>query len=193
MAQGRARRAQGAPSSLRTAPDRRTAAAARRVRCLNTVDTVMPPCGGSGLMHDTLWLRNEGQPWPIRGRWTDFHDAVDLGGGRGSARPAAHLPAAAPRRTRHPQAARLPRPRRRHPAARPRRPRAGRRPAARRARARPVAVRQPYDRRRGLRGAARRGLPGVPPGGGQLDRRACREPAARPRPRTAAARGRSAR
>ncbi len=65
----------------------------------------------------------------------------------------------------------------------------GRRAAARRAGARAVPLRQPYDGRGGLRGAARRRVPGVPQGSGQLDRRPRREPAARARPRTAAARG----
>src|SRR3954467_2519357 len=51
------------------------------------------PCGGSGLVRDTLWLVSRRYPWPIRGRWTDFHGAVDLGGGGGSAGPAPQLPA----------------------------------------------------------------------------------------------------
>ena len=49
-------------------------------------------------------LETDCHPWPIRGRWTDFHGAVDLGGRCGPARPAAHLPAGPPRRPRHPHA-----------------------------------------------------------------------------------------
>ncbi len=139
-------------------------------------------------MHDTLWLGWRGHPWPIRGRWTDSDGTVDFGRGCGAVGPATQLPAGAAGRARHAPAARLPRARRRHPPAGARRTGPGGRQAARRAGTRPLPDRQPYDGRRRVRGAAQRGLPGVPARRGQLDRRTGREPAASARPGTAAAR-----
>ncbi len=120
------------------------------------------------------------------------HESVDRLSGSAAARASPGRPGrnGAVRRgdaDQRPPDARLPLARRPHPAAGPGGPHSGGGQAARRAGARHRAVRQPDHRRRRLRGAAGRGLPGIAAWRRKLDRRAGRESAPHPGPGPAAA------